>query len=694
MLGEETSLMDGPLATAFPGTPDPLGLSLVPSQTDEVPEAVRKQVELWTQRIRDARDKWDSDYKRMRKNMEYTAGLQWPGQETISDVSRYINNRVLRAVNQKVASLYARNPEVEAVKQERLDFEIWTGDMAEIEQCVMRIQQSMQVGMQPSLQDQALYQDYQEGTARQRLIEKLCKTLVIIYGWQINVQDPEFKQQMKQLVRRVVTCGVGYVKQNFVSSGDSPLSVESPGVNKLDTLKRIQNLVREALDENAADDDVRMLTVRQLSASLGNENTLEQTGVPRLIYNFPAATNVIPDERCTCLNGFLGAGWVAEQFILSLEEVNAFFKTNVKSGGKIVDYGKDGQEMKNGACDDASKKFVCVFEVQNKIEKNRFFLLDGHEDFLSPPTPVEIVSRRFWTLFPLTFNTVEVEEGLEVTIFPPSDVDLLRSAQNSHNASRDGLKEHRKQNIPRWATGDGWLEEDDVNKLINAEDHSVVKLKVPPGTNIGQMIVAVPSAPIDPSLYDTNPSDSDFLAAVGMQEANLGPAQSNVTATVGTIAEQSRLSGNSSNVDDLDSLLSDLAQAGGELLLQGMSAEHVVQIAGRGAVWPTTAEDRRDCQNEVLLQMVASSSGRPNKVLDINNFKELAPIWLQAGINPKFIVEEGIRRYDDRLDVTKAFPLVPVAPPAGGANMLSQTPGDKAPSSVAQKPPNPQNQGM
>lgn len=125
-----------------------------------------------------------------------------------------------------------------------------------------------------------------------------------------------------------------------------------------------------------------------------------------------------------------------------------------------------------------------------------------------------------------------------------------------------------------------------------------------------------------------------------------------------------------SNVDDMDDLLSELAQMGGEIILRYFKLETVQRIAGRGAVLPQ--QNREDFLNEIILSVKAASSGRPNKALDIANFKEIAPLLMQAIANPSGpmigLVEEGIKRLDDRLDLTKILmlgtpPPMPVATP-------------------------------
>ena len=84
---------------------------------------------------------------------------------------------------------------------------------------------------------------------------------------------------------------------------------------------------------------------------------------------------------------------------------------------------------------------------------------------------------------------------------------------------------------------------------------------------------------------------------------------------------------------------------------------------------------------------------RPNQAVAISNFQQLAPIILQAGGNPIAVVEEAVRRLDDNLDVTKFFPVGPIAPmpqpmqagpqgQPGGGVPAPQNPGASVPQNV------------
>jgi hypothetical protein len=110
----------------------------------------------------------------------------------------------------------------------------------------------------------------------------------------------------------------------------------------------------------------------------------------------------------------------------------------------------------------------------------------------------------------------------------------------------------------------------------------------------------------------------------------------------------------SSNVDDLEDFLGELARATGQVLLVQMDQQSVMKIAGPGAVWPqlTAAE----VAQELMLEVEAGSNGRPNKAIQIQNFERIAPILLQIpGMNPEFMAKEALKRMDDGMDITDAI---------------------------------------
>jgi hypothetical protein len=172
-------------------------------------------------------------------------------------------------------------------------------------------------------------------------------------------------------------------------------------------------------------------------------------------------------------------------------------------------------------------------------------------------------------------------------------------------------------------------------------------------TNIAQVLQTMPMPGVDPNLYETGQLFTDIQLVIGSQEAQFG-GTSKATATEASIAEGSREAGVGSNVDDLDAFLTDIARASGQVLLREMSQEKVLEIVGPGAMWPQMSLE--EIADEIYLEIEAGSSGKPNQVQEIRNWREMLPFLVQMpGIQPMWLARETLRRLDDRMDLTDAI---------------------------------------
>lgn len=611
----------------------------------EAPESILATLARWQSRIEAAKTKWEPDFERMKMNMRFAMGYQWPGQTDL-DCDQYVSNITLRSVNMKVASLYARNPKAIARPRKRLEYMVWDEKRESLALAIMR--------GGADVESAAIIEDYWQGSQLKVMLERIARTLEAVYQYQIDRHEPEFKKQMKRLVRRAVITGVGFVRLRFERQFES--SITSNRDDNVVTMARQAQEILERIIEgevHPTDAEAEQLRVLQLAMSQQPEARLM---TERLVFDFPPATSIIVDPSCESLHDFVGADWIVQEYVMPIRECNEYFEVDVQQ--PTVE-SKPNPALPAGQPEDA---LIEVWEVFDKRTQTCFFMANGHKDYLAPPQPVYPRLHRFWPVFALTFNDIESECGEDSTIYPPSDVQLLKSAQREWNRTREELRNHRNANRPKYVTPSGSLTEQDLSNLESTPSSGIIQLQsLQPGQKAGDVLQPVQHVPVDPTLYDITSLKEDVMFTTGQQEANLGPAPSNVTATVGTIAEQSRLSVTSSNVDDLDEFLSDLAKAGGETLMLNMQLETVKAIAGPGAVWPET--DRELFANEVMLEIEAASSGRPNRAVEIANFERMAPLLAQAGANPMFLVREGVKRLDDRLDVDEAFPLLPAANP-------------------------------
>lgn len=619
-----------------PMQPEPQPVSAIKRDAEKPGPSRAALVKSLIQKVERAKKHWKKSFDRMKEDTDFYMGKQWSSSDTDD---RYVANIVQRHVGQRVSALYAKNPKFVAKRRETLDFASWEGDMSSFQSIQMSMQNSMATGqpMDPTMVQ--TLQDAQQGFERRRMMDKLAKTLEIVAHYQLQEQQPSFKGQMKQLVRRTCVNGIGYVKVGYQRTMEKrPEDIEriTDITEQLTTLER---LGADKQDEKFSEDHAKTEQLRLLLASLqAKQDVIVREGI---VFDFPMSNSIIVDPKCRQMSGFVGADWIAQEFILDIDEVKEVYK---------IDLGKEFTAYEDkGEGDDKCEK-ATVWEIYSKKDGLVYVVCDGYHDFLKEPEAPILDLERFWPFFPLIFNEVDSDKD----VIPPSDVRLLMPVQKEYNRARQALREHRFANRPLYATYEGALSEKDISNLQSHPANAVIKLQnLSPGQAVNSILQPVQHAPVDPSLYDTSMLLDDMMRVVGSQEANLGGA-SGSTATEVSVAEGSRMSSLSSNVDDLEDFLGELARATGQVLLVQMDQQTVMKIAGPGAVWPQLTAS--EVAQELMLEVEAGSNGRPNKAIQIQNFERIAPILLQIpGMNPEFMAKEALKRMDDGMDITDAI---------------------------------------
>jgi len=669
-----------------------------------LPQSEEQFVTSWQDKIKAAKKYFDEDFKRMRDDM--TLARQGASKEWVDD-GNYVVPIINRYMNQVVASLYAKNPTAYAERRKTLDFVVWDGKMETAQAAIQQVQEinqmlptlmaatatgdpmamaSLQSAEQTLNGAMSILQDIENVRQKRQMIEKIGKTLEILFDYYANEQKPKLKPSMKAMVRRAKTCGVAYLKLGFQRlyaelSPDETAEL-SDARNKLGEFqRRMQDLVDDQLEP-----EKEKYELEKLIEELENKENLILREGP--LFMFPRATEIIIDPRCRQLVGFIGAGWIAREFHKSPDEVQKIYQVDLKKGGftpfkengagRLAEYHRasDSDDTTRGVDNKDGAGLVCVWEVENKDLGQVFTIADGYKGFLKPCSEPDYWMEGFWSVFAITFNASEDEDHL----YPLSDVHQLRHVQSEYNRSREYRRLHREANKPKYMVLKGRLSNEDLEKLANHTTNAVLELEgMVPGEKIENLIQNFKPIGLDPALYETNSEMEDVLRTVGAQEANIGGA-SGGTATESSIAEGSRMTSLSSNVDDLDEFLQDVATATGQLMLKELSKETVLEIAGPGAVWPELNRDQ--IVKETLLRVKAGSSGRPNKAADLANMERGMPYILQLpGMNPTPIA----KRYLDLLDIDIEDALIEGMPSItalnsmmGRSQMGAGTPNDPA----------------
>jgi len=410
------------------------------------------------------------------------------------------------------------------------------------------------------------------------------------------------------------------------------------------------------IDKDAPEMEELLLSLRALQEE--PEITLREG----LIFDFPDPDSIIVDPMCRQLRGFVGATWVAHEMYMSVEDVMEIYEVDLENDFTSYDFkGKrsnasdpfkrwgDFQFSGNQEAD-GKDGMVLVWEVYDRRAGLQYCIADGYSDFLMEPQSPPVSVESFWPIYTLVFNEIEHKEKL----YPPSDVSLLLPMQHEYNRARQGLREHRRANRPKYAAPAGMLEREDKEKLREHPANALIELQaLAAGQKVNDVIQPISQIGIDPNLYEVKTIFDDVQLVAGQQEATYGQV-SKATATETSIAESSRTSALGAQVDELDSFMSDITRSAGQVLLGKMSRDKVKEIVGPGAAWPEM--NRLQIMQEVFLEIEAGSTGKPNKAAELRNIERIVPFLLQIpGISPEFLAKELLKRLDDKLDLTQAL---------------------------------------
>lgn len=605
--------------------------------------ARKANVEAWCAKIKESKQHHEKAFKRMRECKRIARD---GGSKEWVDKGKYTVPIITRHINTAVAQLYAKNPKTVASRKKKMMYQIWDGKPESA-------QAALEAAMAGDMNAMAVLQEVQTAQQEMLLRDRMAQTVEIVDEHYMNEQSMSYKLQLKALARRTKVTGVGFVKLGFQRLlGEAPPDPDKEGqiMDIRSRIERIEELMAAGQLGQMNEDSAGVDELRSLMEELQKPDEIIVREGP--VHSFPDSTQVIIDKECHHLRTLAGAGWYAYEYDKTPAQVLSEYDKDITGGFS---------EHKRVGADKGTAK---VWEVWDKVGQVVFTVCDGYCDFLREPAAAPIRLERFWNLFVLTFNEIEVdhEDTEGCGIYPPSDVWMARHAQDEYNRSREGLREHRIASRPYYVTVNSTIDEDGRKRLSQHDAHEIINLKVPASENmdIRKYVQAGPTAPIDPNLYETATVFEDIQRSVGSQEANIG-GLSGATATEASIGESTRQSSVSDNVDDLDELLSEMARARGQLYFTELNKDTVIEIAGPGAAWPEQPLSREQAAKELILDIQAGSSGRPNKAAMLADLERAMPFIIQLpGINPKPFADAYTKLLDIDMDdaVAEGLPSI------------------------------------
>lgn len=637
----------------------------------------------WQQRIKAAKEYHKKSFDRMRKDMTFATFGYDPSEW---DEDSYHANVIQRVIGQSVAALYARNPTAVAKRKPRLMYRLWDGNPQTLAAAVQAAAPKVDPMTGQPIVDpmtgqpivdptaQAMVQEVAMAQQQNLVLDRTGKTLSILFNYYVSEQDPNFKQQLKQMVRRTKVCGIGYTQIGFQRVYGTRPDIAAQIDDMTMQIARLKSVSADLQDGEMREDDPQVEEMRQSIAALEAEQQMILREGP--VFDFPKSTEIIMDPATRNIKGWVGANWLVREYIMSADEVKDVYGVDLGTATAPFDPGVNSlvtNDREQGSQDDKKRKQITVWRVQDRKNGIVFVIADGFPDYVKSPTPPDVDIPGFFDIVPLTFNDIEDEKQ----VFPMSDVTLMRSMQKEYNRAREGLREHRYANRPTYVTGAGQLEESDKQKLgsANRPANTIIELKsLGPDDEVAKKIQRFPNIGIDPNQYNVADIFEDILRVVGSSEADsFGTANNDITATGESIAQQSRTLSLASNIDDLDEHLGAVARATGAVLLRELSKETVTKIVGPGAVWPEY--NREQVAEEIYLDIKAGSSGRPNQAAELANRERAMPWLVQIpGVNPTPILKDYLELLNIDVDeaIVEGLPSIVAQNSMAGQNVPPQ----------------------
>lgn len=665
-----------------------------PVKAEEVEEARRTEMFIshWLSRVQTAKQYWeDRVFKRIRKNRLFHKGFQWDQTHAVikealagDDPHQYqVINITQRYVKQQTATLYGKNPKIVVRHKERMMLSAWDGSHDEMQRAQQTMLQLSQVGpetaaipemaqfIQVQLEEAAaILGEVQEYRQYKRQARNHAKTLEMVLEHCYSEQPEKFKTMMKNMVRRALICGAAFVKQVYhrTTDGTPQMLKEIDRLRiQLAEIERLSNDVQEGdlePQEDAAGEELKI----RLDQLVSQTETVLFEG---LLLTAPDPTSIIPDTDVENLRSWNGAGFIAEEFLLTAERIETTYGVDVKGQGTPYVAPDEAAQRLDGfkvAADQAAMNSnhsadtgeslsampgtrFAVYEVWDKTTGMVFTICDGVKTYLKAPAPPSYAHERFYPFHTLMFNDPDGPDD----VWPQSDIELGKPMQMEINRAAEGLSEHRNANRPGWVTAKGAFTSEEKKDVFMMKAHGVAEMNmaVDGSVDISKIIQRKPTAPIDPAQYEINSTMQNFMHVLGTQQAELG-GMSGSSATEAAIAQGAKSTASGADTDELDDFLTELTGEGGQLLMANMPREYVAKAVGPAAVW---SEFRREeVLREFYAEVEAGSTGRPNQAQEIQNFQIVAPILAQVpGITPEFLARRGLQVLDDRIDLSEAF---------------------------------------
>lgn len=631
------------------------GAALVQKQPPEDDKAIEQLVEKFWKEYNAARA-FDEDFrKQVAIDRRYAAGT--------SDTRWAVSTNLIGAfIDILTALLYARNPDVSVSKAPQVD----DTDTAQM--------------------------------------DAFAKTLEIVISqlW----RKGNLKKAARKGVRSVLSNAEGWLKCMLVSEKTPQPEVERALNDARDTAARLEAQEKLLTDPDAqgGDPSTRAAELAEKQALIETlQSKIELAVTKMFVIDFVTTENIQVSTDISSISDYLDADWIGNEMFVTKEDALARFPDlkpeDIKSAKLYYQRSPKVTQQQTGAAisapeqlsaehaqmftssgpgEDKGPAFLRVVEKWDRRDKHIRTAIEGVKKWARAPYTPPYPTSRFYPYFFFSFYEVDGQRH------PQSLSWRMMKLQDEYSSVRSNFRVTRERSIPGTIFNATGLDADEAKKLAESKNQEYTGLRPSdPSVPIGNLFASKPVASIDMRLYDPTYVLNDMERICGVQEALSsainGPGNPR-TATEAQIQQSGTNARTNADRDNLEGMLTDLANYTAEQALQCLTVKDAQRMAGTKAFWPGPSDDGspgmdiEDLFTLVEVKIEAGTTGKPRQQTDQQAWATILPMIQQmlgqieqalaTGNKPMAdslteLVRETMVRLGDESDVARFIPRVP-----------------------------------
>ena len=617
----------------------------------------------WAKNIAAGKKHWEGMFKQMRQNRKEVRDLDF-NKSSEGDPTTKRANLLISTMSASIPTIYAKNPEISVTPR--------------------YVNQNLKL---------------------------LCTTLETVTNRSLS--DAGLKKRAKSLLAAAMTCYYGVLKVTYQRDIQTDPIIQNRINDTQDNILRLERLIQETEDpEHRTEHELKLEELKQTMIAL--EEQTEVVAAEGLVIDKVLSENLIIDPTVCEFDDYDSAGWMAQIVPMRRSEAEGRYKVDLSNAltykqsqtGEPRQSGRIASAMGQSGEDDPQ---IAIIEIWDRNSQRVYTIADGCKFWCREPYSPSAVGERWYPFFLFPFSLVDGD------FVGPCLADLTRKLENEYNDTRNKFAQHREINKPGIVVSGPDINEKNIKRISDSELGEIITIDTENDKPLNQVIGPKPTVPVNPVDYDTSPIRQDWEQVTGLQDAARSTVVTPKTATEAQIMQQS-LSGRISEMRDrMEDFLQELAQYSAQILLMNMTPEQVSRYMGPGKEikdpatgearlepsfdWPTLT--RENVFNMVQLEIRAGTTGAPDKLRLQENWSQALPIIMQLiqqimqlamqGMDYapfSAILEETLRRFDERIDIEEFLPKVatpPVPNPTAGPQPQNASPNQAEATGPAQQ---------